>query len=144
MDHYTRKLLDEACALDDEARAEHARWEADWAERNRARQRLEEIEEPEEKPPQPRRVAAMDEQLEQRMRDHIASVTDMLAREAVLSDDILADKVKTFADRLKREVQELREEITALKSELESLRHKVAKPDIAIEGSTVRAMRHVA
>jgi hypothetical protein len=40
MDLHTRQLLDEAIALDDQARLEHACWEAKQAERKRAQAQL--------------------------------------------------------------------------------------------------------
>jgi hypothetical protein len=111
MDLHTRKLLDEAIALDDQARLEYACWEAKQAERKRAQAQLVyEVHEP--------KVAA-----QQQGTAPMVDAVDAAWVQARLDD--FAGVIGAEVGKTQTEiVRKLREEIAGLRAEIDHLRQQ--------------------
>jgi hypothetical protein len=116
MDLHTRQLLDEAIALDDKMRVEHACWEAKRAERERAQARTQlvyKVHEP--------KVAAQQQRITP-MVDAVDKAWLQARLDAFAS--IIGEEVAKTQNEI---VRKLREEIAGLRAEVESLRQQQKK-----------------
>jgi hypothetical protein len=115
MDLHTRQLLDEAIALDDQARVEYACWEAKWAEREQVQAQTQLV----YKVYEPKVAAAP--MVDAVDKAWVKAQLDIVA--AVIGEETLKEDAK-----LRAEIKTLKAEVAALKSEVELLKQKNVTP----------------